>query len=392
VVRRVVTSAAFFPSRELLVRPENMQHKIPQLDTVRGLAILLVMMHNVGSKYPLPYSRWLISNGWMGVDLFFVLSGFLITGILLGTKSSEGYFKNFYARRCLRIWPLYYSLLIFMFVLIPLLRPSEAHTVFEPRSSPWWAYPLFLQNFLVPIPTMATGPLAVTWSVAIEEQFYLVWPVMVRFFSPIQLRRIAIGVICVAPGLRYYLSLHHVIIYSNVFCRLDGLMAGALLALMIRNEDFVPSRFVARAWILLVLAASLALIFQRYGAQWIVFSFTALASAAFVYLAMFSAQPWLQVILKNRFLIFTGTISYGLYLLHKIPMDMAQSFHLDQHPLAALPVSFVAAFALALLSWNILEKPFLTLKRFFKSTPPPADSLDESRLLGNPPAGIDLPH
>ncbi len=369
-----------------------MRHKIPQLDSVRGLAILLVMMHNMGSKYPLPYSQWLISNGWMGVDLFFVLSGFLITGILLRTKSSAGYFKNFYARRCLRIWPLYYSLLIFMFVLIPVLRPSEAHMVFEPRSSPWWAYPLFLQNFLVPIPTMATGPLAVTWSLAIEEQFYLVWPFIVRFCSPIQLRRIAIGVICVAPALRYYLSAHHVIIYSNVFCRLDGLMAGALLALMISNENFVPSLFVARAWILLALAASFALIFQRFDAQWIVFSFTALASAAFVYLAMFSAQPWLQMILNNRFLIFTGTISYGLYLLHKIPMDMAQSFHLDKSPLVAVSASFAAAFALALLSWNVLEKPFLAWKRFFKSTPSPQDSLDGRGMPTNPPAGIDLPH
>jgi peptidoglycan/LPS O-acetylase OafA/YrhL len=371
---------------------KNMQHKIPQLDAVRGLAILLVLLHNMGSKYPLPYSQWLISNGWMGVDLFFVLSGFLITGVLLRAKSSEGYFKDFYARRCLRIWPLYYSLLIFMFVLIPLVRPSEAHMIFEPRSSPWWAYPLFLQNFLVPIPTMATGPLAVTWSLAIEEQFYLVWPFMVRFFSPIQLRRIAIGVICVAPALRYYLSAHHVIIYSNVFCRLDGLMAGALLALMIRNENFVPSLFVARAWIVLALAAPLALIFQKFDAQWMVFSFTALASAAFVYLAMFSAQPWLQVILNNRFLIFTGTISYGLYLLHKIPMDMVQSLHLSQSPLVAFAVSFAAAFALAILSWNVLEKPFLALKRFFKPSPAQPNSQDDPGLLASPPAGSDLPH
>src|SRR5438132_14319203 len=96
-------------------------------------------------------------------DLFFVLSGLLITGILLDTKQSAGYFTNFYARRCLRIWPLYYSLILFMFLVVPFLRPSEAHTVFD-RSSPWWAYPLFLQNFLIPIPSMGTGPLAVTLS------------------------------------------------------------------------------------------------------------------------------------------------------------------------------------------------------------------------------------
>src|SRR5438876_6297128 len=120
---------------------KKMQQKIPQLDGIRGVAILVVITHNSG-KFPR-----LFANGWMGVDLFFVLSGFLITGILLDTKESEGYFKNFYVRRCLRIWPLYYSLLLSMFVLVPFLRPSEAHIIFE-KSSPWWAYPLFLQNFL----------------------------------------------------------------------------------------------------------------------------------------------------------------------------------------------------------------------------------------------------
>src|SRR5438874_10031624 len=106
-----------------------MREKIPQLDGIRGLAILVVMFHN-SQKFPR-----LFANGWMGVDLFFVLSGFLITGILLDTRKSPGYFKNFYARRCLRIWPLYYALLLFMFVVVPFLRPSEAYIVFE-ESSP----------------------------------------------------------------------------------------------------------------------------------------------------------------------------------------------------------------------------------------------------------------
>ena len=133
-----------------------MQTRLPQLDGLRGVAILLVILHNQSPKYPSLHLEPLFANGWMGVDLFFVLSGFLITGILVDTKHSEGYFKNFYARRCLRIWPLYYSLLLFMFIVVPCVHPSEARTVFD-RSSPWWAYPLFLQNFLVPSPTNATG-------------------------------------------------------------------------------------------------------------------------------------------------------------------------------------------------------------------------------------------
>jgi peptidoglycan/LPS O-acetylase OafA/YrhL len=368
-----------------------MRQKIPQLDAVRGLAALIVVMHNINLKYPLPFAPRLFNDGWMGVDLFFVLSGFLITGILLDTKESEAYFKDFYARRCLRIWPLYYSLLIFMFILVPHFRPSDAHIVFEQKSSPWWAYPIFLQNFLVPIPTMAVGALAVTWSLAIEEQFYLVWPLIVRFCNDRQLRFITIAAICLSPALRYCLSAHHVIIYSNVFCRLDGLMAGALLSLMIRDAEFIPVSFVRRAWILFAVATPLALISQELNAAWIVFSFTALASVAFVYLAMFSSQPWLQTMLNGRLLIYIGTISYGLYLLHKIPMDMAQSFHLDRYPGLAFPAIFAAAFVLAFLSWKFLEKPFLGLKRFFRSAPSPlATSASLPKNRSRP--GIGFPH
>ncbi|PYM78085.1 MAG: acyltransferase, partial [Candidatus Rokuibacteriota bacterium] len=128
-----------------------MHPRIPQLDAVRGVAIVLVILHNTTAEYPSLHLQHLFANGWMGVDLFFVLSGFLITGILVDTKHSEGYVTNFYARRCLRIWPLYYSLIIFMFVVVPVLRPSDTQTILE-RSSPWWAYPLFLQNLLVPSP------------------------------------------------------------------------------------------------------------------------------------------------------------------------------------------------------------------------------------------------
>jgi peptidoglycan/LPS O-acetylase OafA/YrhL len=340
--------------------------KIPQLDAVRGLAVLLVLMHNT-DVYPSLHLSLIANNGWMGVDLFFVLSGFLITGILLDAKKSEGYFKNFYARRCLRIWPLYYAALLFMFVIVPMLRPSEAHTIFDARSSPWWSYLLFIQNFLVPIPSSATGLLGVTWSLAVEEQFYLVWPLVVRFFNPSQLRNTAIAVVCVSPVLRFYLSSHGVDIYSNTFCRLDGLMFGALLALLVRSRNFVPSKLLAPAWVALVVAAPLAIVTDNSGfnARWVVFSLVAMASVSFVYLALFSKQRWLQLILSSRFLIYSGTISYGIYILQKIPLDAAKTFHLDRYGYLALPITAATTYVLAALSWNFLEKPFLKLKRFF---------------------------
>ncbi len=254
-----------------------------------------------------------------------------------------------------------------MFVVVPIVRPSEAHAVFEARSAPWWSYFFYLQNFLVPVVTMATGPLGVTWSLAIEEQFYLVWPLVVRRCSTAQLRNLAITVICLSPLLRFYLSAHQVNTYSNVFCRLDGLMAGALLALVVRSEGFVASKFVKPAWITFVVALPLAIAVDTWNQRWIVYSLVVLASCSLVYVSLFSTAKWFQAVMTNRFLVFSGTISYGLYLLEKIPGDAAKSFHLDRFPLLALSTSILATYVIAIISWNLLEKPFLNLKRFFEN-------------------------
>ena len=342
-----------------------MKKRIPQLDAVRGIAILIVMVHNSLNKFPtLPLQR-VFAFGWMGVDLFFVLSGFLITGILVDTRQSQGYFKNFYARRCLRIWPLYYSVLIFMLVFIPLLYPAMWSAV-AARSSPRWAFPFFLQNFVLKSAEGAVGPLGVTWSVAIEEQFYLVWAVVVRYCPPIQLRRIAAAVICLSPILRFGLSLYRIDLYSNFFCRFDGLMAGGLLALIVHSNTFQPGKFLRVAWLLFLVALPLAVAAESIHARWLTLSFSAVASAAFVYLALFARQAWFRAVMANRALVYTGTISYGLYLLHKIPFDLLQALHLDRHSFSAFLSGLAASYILAALSWNLLEKPFLGLKRFFE--------------------------
>jgi peptidoglycan/LPS O-acetylase OafA/YrhL len=355
--------------------------RIPQLDAIRGVAILLVILHNESGQYLSLHLQRVFANGWMGVDLFFVLSGFLITGILVDTKQSTGYFKKFYARRCLRIWPLYYSIIFFMFVAVPFMRPSDAHILTE-NSSPWWAYPLFLQNFLIPIPTNGAGPLGVTWSLAIEEQFYLVWPWVVRYSSHAQVRRIAISVMCLSPALRFYLSFHNVNLYTNVFCRLDGLMAGALLTLAVRSDRVLPAEFVKRAWIVLLIAIPSAFVLEAFNGRWIVYSLSAVASASLVYLSMFSEQKWLRWALTNRFMVYTGTISYGLYLLHKIPFDMAKALHLDRYPVLVLPFVIIACYAVAALSWILLERPFLRLKRFFESGRVRSDRADRQLIMG----------
>ena len=120
------------------------------------------------------------------------------------------------------------------------------------------------------------------------------------------------------------------------------------------------------AALVLALAVPLAFALEALGARWLVFSLTALASAAFLYLALFSARTWLHALLTARVVVYTGIISYGLYLLHKMPLDVAQALHLDRHPALALTLALGTAYALAVVSRRWLEQPFLRLKRLFE--------------------------
>ena len=113
------------------------------------------------------------------------------------------------------------------------------------------------------------------------------------------------------------------------------------------------------------MAACLAILAENQQVRWIAFSMTSLASVSLVYLALFSPAKWVQSFFRNRFLTYTGTISYGLYLLHKIPLDVSKEIHADRHPVLSIFVILVASYVLAAISYTVLEKPFLRLKRFF---------------------------
>ena len=355
-----------------------MAQRIPQLDGVRGIAILLVLVHNL-KAFTFPPLSYLTTYGWMGVDLFFVLSGFLITGILLDSKPSEKYFKNFYVRRCLRIWPLYYAVLLSIFVFLPLVWHQQAHDIFQ-RAHPWWSYFFYLQNFLLADPLGGFGPLGVTWSLSVEELFYLVWPLVVRFLGTSQLRWVAWAIILASPVLRLFLSMRHVLIYSNPFCRLDGMMAGALLALYVRKSGIRPARFVNHAWAMLAGALVLAIASEQLSFRWLTFSMAVAMFAALVFLALFSPSAWLRTVLTGRFLVFTGTISYGLYLLHKFPYDFLKALRFQLHPTVTFLLAVPGAYLLAILSWNLLERPFLKLKTLFEDAPAKTPAVLETHL------------
>ena len=353
-----------------LLKP-SVPRKIPQLDGVRGIAILIVLAHNLHGFSSLPFSL-LTTYGWMGVDLFFVLSGFLITGILLDAKSSPDYFRNFYARRCLRIWPLYYCVLALMFVVIPHVKPQVAGEIFH-RSNPWWAYLFYLQNFLVREPASAVAALGVSWSLAVEELFYLVWPWLVRYLPVKRLEYCAWLVFLGSPFFRLFAVFHGWIIYSNPFCRLDGLMAGGLLAILVRKREFSADRYLCAAWAGLISAVPLAITSEMLHERWLTFSLATIGSAGLVYLAQYSGRRWLTVILTNRFLMFTGTISYGLYLLHKLPDDIFKSRGIAAaHPQLAFWSAVLCSYVIATASWYLFEKPILRLKKYFDNKPDPS--------------------
>ncbi len=354
---------------------------IPQIDYLRGVAVLAVMLyHGSRNVHSFDMARY-CSFGWVGVDLFFVLSGFLITGILLNTRDSSNYFQSFYVRRILRIWPLYFALLGTMLVVLPRVLPSEG-AVATSTARPVLAFLFFVQNLAVSHQIL--GPLGVTWSLAIEEQYYFVWPLLVWVLPRRSIKWISIGIILASPAVRLFLHLSgvHMDMYTNTFTRLDGLAVGSFLAVWLRNADPVFVRRIALILLPVCAAASIAV-----QSEWIQYSFIAL---------MFGSVLCLSLSLKldNRLIRYTGQISYGLYLLHLIAFDLARHEHLRRwypsgfyNDLAYLLVGFLLCYAFASASWYLLESRCLLLKDRFSTTAPTKSVIAKSRAVAG---GVSL--
>ncbi len=193
-----------------------LKKNIPQLDGMRGLAVFLVLLaHSAIAFTRVPAFSWIDNYGSLGVQLFFVLSGFLITRILLETKDTPNFFRNFFVRRALRIYPLYYALLFFVMF----------SGVVHQHAVRWWPYIFYLSN-IVYGHTVEPSPLAPVWSLAVEEQFYLVWPFVVSVISRRALERLCVAMIVGAICLRLTGALQ----FHNTLLQLDALGAGALIA------------------------------------------------------------------------------------------------------------------------------------------------------------------
>jgi peptidoglycan/LPS O-acetylase OafA/YrhL len=339
------------------------------LDRLRAVAILAVIAYHASNHLKWSPFSTAVSYGWCGVDLFFVISGFLITGILLRSRSEEGYFFNFYMRRVLRIWPLYFAFLFVMLVALPIAVPS-AMTESLHSARPAWAFPLFLQNLL--IHRKIVGPLGVTWSLAIEEQFYMLWPLFVWKFSRVTLKRLLYAVLVIEPVLRVLLSRFAPSLgqYTHTLTRLDGLAVGCLLALL--AESFDISIWRRRALQIGIPALGVVALSGAFQYRPLLFSAVAVAMGAVV---AFSVT--LTALPCGGFLQYTGRISYGLYLIHLLAFDLFDSAKMRSTlhgNVGYLIVSLLLTYALASVSFYVYETPINSLKRFFRasSVAPPA--------------------
>jgi len=368
-------------------------HRIPALDGIRGLAILLVMfLHFADRSTPIGLANRLYTQvtgiGWIGVDLFFVLSGFLITGILIDSRKSARYFRDFYARRTLRIFPLYYACLIAWIVVAPLLHPSsevrQAAIASMQQDQLWyWAY---LSNWKMGLdgkwPAMGTS---VYWSLAVEEQFYLVWPAVVLLCSPRALRNVClslVGLAFVTRAIQVAAGAAPILVYVNTLSRMDALAFGALAAMAVRDpQQWAWARRTA-PWALTLGAASLAAMwiwigtFYEYHPLMQTAGFTILA-VTFVSLLIAAVAPGSRIgaIFRSPALRFFGKYSFAMYLIHEtltyqvVPHLPAQWIIPGEMggQLTRLVVSMAATIVLAWLSWNLWEKHFLALKGYFSS-------------------------
>lgn len=374
--------------------PEPRKH-ILALDGVRGVAVALVMLDHFWPKTitggPLAA---LASRGWLGVDLFFVLSGALISGILLQTRESPHFFRNFYARRTLRIFPLYYLFLAACFIVFPVSQGGAYWSTpfMQAAGSPAW-YIVYLTNFKLAL-TGFDPPHAIRilWSLAVEEHFYLLFPLAVWYCSRKQLVRLLWGAIVLAIVVRSYLLYRlpeqHELQYVLTPSRIDALALGCLLTVVLRSGlRLPPPRWWAGAGVVLLGLVGLTTRFSLLDSGFRSVGYTLVATAFALLLGWVFLDPdgsgtrWL----RWSPLRYLGTISYGVYVLH-VFVGAAANDALDHFGVligmdTVRPfVKVAASLLVAALSWHLFESPILRFKRRFEvaaALPPHADGASE---------------
>jgi peptidoglycan/LPS O-acetylase OafA/YrhL len=360
---------------------------IPALDGIRGVAIVWVVLHNTTSLASGPTSgvfyvfNVFAHTGWIGVQLFFALSGFLITAGLLDTQGAPHYFRNFYAKRALRILPLYYTVLLVVLVALPRLVTLRPPFSADHQASLW----LFITNWT----NSAPYGFAHFWSLAVEEQFYIVWPLLVCRLPPRRLLGACLWIAAGALMVRFVMSIAGAdawTIYENTVCRMDALAlggAGACMLFLPALRDRVRVRLGAIGTVtLLVFAAGIPLthVYSTAGlaGQTLGYTLLGLCSAIFVTSVALSdgrGRARITSLLACAPLRSCGRYSYAMYvshnLLHKLLGEPWLIARFGEQP--PVPVVFaygvgvlLVSYVLAFCSYHALERHFLRLKRLFE--------------------------
>jgi peptidoglycan/LPS O-acetylase OafA/YrhL len=363
-----------------MAQPEQ-SRRIPELDGVRGWAILCILYwHYICSLVDLyhnPIAMWFYRVGalsWAGVDLFFVLSGFLLGGILLANKESPSLFRAFYVRRSLRVFPLYFSWLLLFIILRPLIGRQFPWLMKEPLSLGWYA--TYTQNVGYALHNQwgESNWLAMTWSLAIEEQFYFMLPLLVYWLSAKNLAALSIAVIASAPIARYFLETngYHIGALVLLPARWDDLFMGVLAAVFLSKKGVADK--CRRHSILIQIPF---FVFLALGILWIhdatiwrwpwlvslQLSLLGFFSLAMIFVALFS--PW-RAIFRAKWLMWMGSISYGIYMFHQAIIGLVQGIFHHPEPrlykpgdLALVAIAFGISLTLAYFSFRFFESPLI---------------------------------
>jgi len=343
--------------------------RIKQLDGWRGLAILFVLCFHF---FDFGFLKNVFYFGWSGVDLFFTLSGFLITGILLDTKNNSRYYQSFIIRRILRIFPLYYAvLLVFLFI----SRESNATNWFPQYQVYFWTY---TSNYLF----MEKGffqPLGHFWSLAIEEQFYLIWPLVVLITTRRQLILISLFLIILGIIIRAT-SNSALVTFGNPLAHLDGLLFGATAAVLVRENKELVFKNIRRVVFIATIFFSIYLITYLFtnGIQAesefyklpLTFTFVSVIFSSMLVLSLKNA--FLKTLLSNKILLFFGKYSYGMYVFNSIIFHylnwLGVDRFIDNVKLIFYLFGLLLTVLISYISFNFYEVHFLKLKEKFAPT------------------------